>query len=72
MCLSNVLTLLSYIFSEHAGKVSMEDVKRGCSDAGIKFTKQELDHMFAEADLNGDGYIDLDEFTKIMLRTNLF
>ena len=28
--------------------------------------------MMVEADLNGDGLVDHDEFIKIMLQTNLF
>ena len=39
---------------------------------GLKFSKQELEEMMIEADINGDGLIDKEEFTKIMLQTNLF
>ena len=28
--------------------------------------------MMEEADINGDGFVDTDEFIKIMLQTNLF
>ena len=38
----------------------------------LKFSNQDLEDMMTEADLNGDGYVDKEEFVKIMLQTNLF
>lgn len=57
---------------ESTGKISMEDLKQSARDAGVKFSKQELQEMMEEADLNGDGFVDKEEFIKIMLQTNLF
>ena len=50
----------------------MGDLKQACRDSAVKFSKQELKEMMEEADLNGDGYVDKEEFIKIMLQTNLF
>ena len=36
------------------------------------FFLQDLQDMMEEADQNGDGFIDKEEFIKIMLQTNLF
>ena len=58
--------------SDNAGKISMDDLKQACTDANVKFSKEELQDMMVEADLNGDGYVDQEEFIKIMLQTNLF
>jgi len=38
----------------------------------VKFKKQELQEMIEEADTNGDGMVDQEEFISIMLETNLF
>ncbi|XP_064611542.1 uncharacterized protein LOC135475548 [Liolophura sinensis] len=57
---------------ENRGKISVENLKQACHEAGIKFTSDELAEMIEEADLNGDGEIDRQEFTRIMLQTNLF
>lgn len=54
------------------GHISIDNLKKACHDAGIKFTEKELEEMVEEADVNGDGNIDQSEFTKIMLQTNLF
>ena len=50
----------------------MDNLKQACMVTGLKFSKQELEEMMIEADINGDGLIDKEEFTKIMLQTNLF
>lgn len=50
----------------------MDSLKKACIVTGLKFSKQELEEMMIEADINGDGFVDKEEFTKIMLRTNLF
>ena len=38
----------------------------------MKFNEEELQEMLLEADLNGDGLVDEEEFIKVMLQTNLF
>ena len=50
----------------------MDNLKKACEEAGIKFTQRELEEMIEEADINGDGKIDQSEFIRIMLQTNLF
>ena len=60
------------IFSENKGSIHTEDLKRACVETGVKLSKQEIDEMMLEADHNGDGLIDKEEFTKMMLQTNLF
>jgi Ca2+-binding EF-hand superfamily protein len=50
----------------------MENLKQASIDTGCKFTKEELSDMLEEADINGDGVVDQDEFIKVMLQTNLF
>ena len=57
---------------ENQGKLSIENLKEASKEAGVKFSQQDLEDMMEEADLNGDGYVDKDEFIKIMLQTNLF
>ena len=60
------------IFEENSNQISMDSLKKACIVTGLKFSKQELEEMMIEADLNGDGFVDKEEFTKIMLQTNLF
>ena len=60
------------VSAEGVGKVSLNDLNHACREAGVKFTKQELTDMMEAADANGDGYVDKDEFIKVMLQTNLF
>ncbi|ELU15735.1 hypothetical protein CAPTEDRAFT_156723 [Capitella teleta] len=57
---------------EGIGKVSLNDLVLACREAGVKLAKQELLDMMEVADLNGDGFVDKDEFIKVMLQTNLF
>ncbi|XP_052760058.1 uncharacterized protein LOC128202921 [Mya arenaria] len=54
------------------GSISLDDLQQACLDAKVKFKKQELQEMIEEADTNGDGLVDRDEFISIMLETNLF
>ena len=60
------------MYTDNGGQMSLRNLKQACKDAGVKFTAKELEEMMEEADLNGDGFVDKDEFIKIMLQTNLF
>lgn len=57
-----------------AGKnhITAEDLRRLCAEVGEEFKKADIEEMIRLADLNGDGKVDLEEFTKVMLLTNLF
>ena len=63
---------MPYFIKENTNQISMDNLKQACMVTGLKFSKQELEEMMIEADINGDGLIDKEEFTKIMLQTNLF
>ena len=65
---------LSYFCTslDNEGRISLDNLKQACREAGCKFSKQEMEDMMEEADINGDGYVDTDEFIRIMLQTNLF
>ncbi|XP_048257778.1 caltractin-like [Haliotis rufescens] len=58
--------------TDGSGAISQDNLRQACRDVGIKFTQKELQEMIEEADVNGDGVIDKEEFTRIMLQTNLF
>ncbi len=58
--------------TDNTGHITLDNLKRACKDAGVKFTDAELRDMIDEADRNGDNMVDLEEFTSIMLKTNLF
>ncbi|XP_048257774.1 caltractin-like [Haliotis rufescens] len=58
--------------TDGSGAISQDNLRQACRDVGIKFTQKELQEMIEEADVNGDGVIDKEEFIRIMLQTNLF
>ena len=68
-----ILTVFhSNFYPDGTGQISLDNLKRACKEAGVKFTEQELRDMIEEADRNGNNMVDLEEFTNIMLKTNLF
>uniref|UniRef100_A0ACD6A9U2 Uncharacterized protein n=1 Tax=Avena sativa TaxID=4498 RepID=A0ACD6A9U2_AVESA len=52
------------------GKISDVDIQRLAIEAGEHFTLDEVREMIDAADENGDGEIDMEEFIKMMKRTN--
>ncbi len=54
------------------GALSLEDLKRLCAQVGEYLPDAVLRDMIDEADLNGDGSVNQDEFIQMMMRTNLF
>ncbi|XP_008782222.2 caltractin [Phoenix dactylifera] len=51
------------------GKISAVDIQRLAKDLGENFTLEEIREMITEADRNGDGEVDADEFIRVMKRT---
>merc|ERR1711936_419746 len=49
------------------GYISMKELKKVASMLGTMLTKDELDEFMAEADKDGNGKLDYDEFAKMLL-----
>merc|ERR1712128_236300 len=49
------------------GFISMKELKKVANMLGTMLTKEELDEFMAEADADGNGKLDYDEFCKMML-----
>ncbi|KAK9398894.1 caltractin-like [Crotalus adamanteus] len=54
------------------GKISFKNLKRVSKELGENLTDEELQEMIDEADRDGDGEINEEEFLKIMKKTNLY
>ncbi|XP_063417445.1 uncharacterized protein LOC134699970 [Mytilus trossulus] len=48
------------------GRVSMAEVKRASKRIGIDLSTDKLKQMMRDVDKNGDGYLDLSEFEKLI------
>ncbi|CAG8706665.1 6417_t:CDS:2 [Funneliformis caledonium] len=56
---------------DHTGKISFKNLKRVAKELGEEISDDHLREMIEEADLNGDGEVDEDEFMKLIKKTNL-
>ncbi|XP_066398045.1 probable calcium-binding protein CML13 [Miscanthus floridulus] len=52
------------------GKISNIDIQRIAKELGVNLTLDEIQDMVQEADRNGDGEIDFEEFIRMMRRTS--
>jgi len=57
---------------DETGRVSFKNLKRVSKDLGENLTDEELQEMIDEADREGTGEVSLDDFMRIMKKTNLF
>nr|P54213.1 RecName: Full=Caltractin; AltName: Full=Centrin [Dunaliella salina]AAB67855.1 caltractin-like protein [Dunaliella salina] len=57
---------------DNTGFITLKNLKRVAKELGENLTDEELQEMTDEADRNGDGQIDEDEFYRIMKKTSLF
>lgn len=57
---------------DETGRISLKNLKRVAKEIGESMTDEELQEMIDEADKDGDGEIDQDEFLKIMKKTSLY
>merc|ERR1712044_75375 len=57
---------------DETGKISFKNLKRVAKELGENLTDEELQEMIDEADRDGDGEINEQEFLRIMKKTSLF
>merc|ERR1712162_39679 len=57
---------------DQTGKITFKNLKRVAKELGETMTDEELQEMVDEADRDGDGEVNEEEFLRIMKKTNLF
>ncbi|XP_055380451.1 uncharacterized protein LOC129611341 [Condylostylus longicornis] len=57
---------------DETGKISFKNLKRVARELGENLTDEELREMIDEADLDGDGEVNQEEFLRIMKKTSLY
>ncbi|CAI2381916.1 unnamed protein product [Moneuplotes crassus] len=57
---------------DESGAISFKNLKRVAKELGENMNDDEIQEMIDEADRDGDGVINEDEFVRIMKKTNLF
>jgi len=57
---------------DETGKISFKNLKRVAKELGENLTDEELQEMIDEADRDGDGEINENEFLRIMKKTSLY
>merc|ERR1712137_131632 len=57
---------------DETGKITFRNLKRVAKELGENMTDEELQEIIDEADRDGDGEVNEDEFQRIMKKTNLF
>ena len=67
-----ILKAFKLFDDDNTGKISLKNLRRVARELGEVMTDEELQEMIDEADRDGDGEINEEEFIRIMRRTNLF
>ena len=49
------------------GMISSTELRHIMTTLGDKLTEEEVDEMIREADIDGDGYINYEEFVRMMM-----
>ncbi|KAL7065756.1 putative centrin protein [Cryptosporidium serpentis] len=57
---------------DNTGKITFKNLKRVAKELGENIADEEIQEMIDEADRDGDGEINQEEFIRIMRKTNLF
>jgi len=57
---------------DNTGKISFKNLKRVCQEIGENINDEELQEMIDEADRDGDGQVNLQEFLRIMKKSNMY
>jgi len=57
---------------DETGAITLKNLQRVAKELGERMTSEELQEMIEEADRDGDGMVNEEEFLRIMKKTNLF
>ncbi|CAK4154131.1 unnamed protein product [Aphanomyces euteiches] len=61
-----VLKIFKLFDDDNTGKISFKNLKRVCTELGENLTDEEMQEMIDEADRDGDGLINEEEFFRVM------
>ncbi|CAG9861775.1 unnamed protein product [Phyllotreta striolata] len=67
----DIIEMFNYLDVRHTGEINFEDLKIAMLSIGEDFTDEEIAEMMEEADQNGDGVIDFQEFSDLCKRLYL-
>ncbi|KAH6561088.1 caltractin [Batrachochytrium salamandrivorans] len=67
-----ILKAFKLFDDDETGKISFKNLKRVAKELGESLTDEELQEMIDEADRDGDGEINEEDFLRIMKKTNLY
>ena len=59
--------LFNYFDSDRNGLVDSNDLINGFQNLGAKMSPEEANEMILEADLDGDKFLDIEEFTRMII-----
>ncbi|XP_061582111.1 uncharacterized protein cetn4 [Cololabis saira] len=71
-CKEEILKAFRLFDDDSTGKISFKNLKRVAKELGETLTDDELLEMIDEADQDGDGEVNEQEFLRIMKKTNLY
>lgn len=66
-CDEDLIEAFQVFDREGNGLISAQELRHVMTNLGEKLTPEEADEMIREADVDGDGQINYEEFVKIML-----
>jgi len=67
-----ILKAFKLFDDDESGKISFINLKRVAKELGENLSDEELQEMIDEADRDGDGEVNQDEFLRIMKKTSLY
>nr|XP_048280620.1 centrin-4 isoform X1 [Myodes glareolus]XP_048280621.1 centrin-4 isoform X2 [Myodes glareolus] len=67
-----ILKAFKLIDDDATGTISLNNIKRVAKELGENVTEEELQEMLDEADRDGDGEINEEEFLRMMKKTSLY
>ena len=65
-CVARVIEAFKVFDADASGYITSDELRRILMDLGEDVTEEEMDQLILEADLDGNGRIDYDEFSKLV------